>query len=330
MMGPGADPVLGALRGSARIIPFVPRDSRAGIASTGTHVLLRTLASMTLLTLAWGMNWSVMKIGVSEMPPLWFRGISLVLGTALLGLILVLRGVSLRIPRGAAGRIFAIAVPNIIVWFGVVTIAMTMLPAGRAAILGFTMPVWAALIGALFYREPIDRRIGIGVGCALAGVALLVAGDWKALSGHPLGVLLMLFAAISWAWGTHAYKRARIDMDTLALTFWMMAFACPFIIGGSALFEGAQWRIPHDVEWLPILYNAVLVLVIGNLIWFTVARSLPATTAGLSSMMIPVVGVFSGMVILGEVPSWRDFAALGLICVAVAAALLRASPTAKK
>ena len=278
---------------------------------------------MTLLTLAWGMNWSVMKIGVTEMPPLWFRGISLVLGTALLGLILVMRGTSMRIPRGSAARIFAVTIPNIIVWYAVVTVAMTMLPAGRAAILGFTMPVWAALIGALFYREPIDRRIALGVACALAAVALLVAGDWKALSGHPLGVLLMLFAAVSWAWGTHAYKRARIDMDTLVLTFWMMAFACPFILGGSALFEFAQWRVPMGVEWWPIAYNAVLVLAIGNLIWFTVARSLPATTAGLSSMMIPVVGVFSGIVLLGEVPSWRDFMALGLICVAVAAALLR-------
>lgn len=290
--------------------------------------MFRSITLMTLLTLAWGMNWSVMKIGVTEMPPLWFRGISLVLGTALLGGILALRGAPMRIPRGAAGKILAVTIPNIIIWYAVVTVAMTMLPAGRAAILGFTMPVWAALIGALFFREPIDRRIAIGVGCALVAVALLVAGDWAALSEHPLGVLLMLFAAVSWAWGTHAYKRARIDMDTLVLTFWMMAFACPFIVLGSAVFEGAQWRVPAGVEWWPIVYNAVLVLAIGNLIWFTVARSLPATTAGLSSMMIPVVGVFSGMALLGEVPSWRDFAALGLICVAVAAALFRRPPTA--
>ena len=290
--------------------------------------MLRSLALMTLLTLAWGMNWSVMKIGVTEMPPLWFRSISLVLGTALLGLILVLRGAALKIPRGSAGRILAVTIPNIIVWYAVVTIAMTMLPAGRAAILGFTMPVWAALIGALFYREPIDRRIAIGVVCALAAVALLVAGDWKALSGHPLGVLLMLFAAVSWAWGMHAYRRTQIDMDTLVLTFWMMVFACPFIVAGSALFEFAHWRVPTGAEWWPIVYNAVLVLAIGNLIWFTVARSLPATTAGLSSMMIPVVGVFSGMVLLGEVPSWRDFMALALICVAVAAALFRRPPDA--
>ena len=288
--------------------------------------MLRSLALITLLTLAWGMNWPVMKIGVSELPPLWFRSIALVLGTALLGLLLVVRGASLRIPRGAAGPIFLVSLPNIMIWYAVVTIAMTMLPAGRAAMLGFTMPVWAAVIGALFYREPIDARSAFGVACAVAGIVLLVAGDWATLSGHPLGVVLMLVAAVSWAWGTYAYKRVRTGMDTLVLTFWMMAFACPVMLGASALLEGGLWRVPIGREWLPILYNAVLVLAVGNLIWFTVARSLSATSAGLSTMLIPVVGVFSSMAFLGEVPTWRDFTALALICVAVIAALVRRQP----
>ncbi|MEO8938677.1 MAG: DMT family transporter [Burkholderiaceae bacterium] len=284
--------------------------------------MFRSLALLAILTLAWGMNWSVMKIGVMELPPLWFRSIGLVLGTVLLGAMLVARGVSLRLPKRSLGRIVALSLPNIVVWYIVVTLAITMLPAGRAAILGFTMPAWAALIGIVVYREPPDARIGIGVACAVAGVALLVIGDWSALIAHPLGVALMLLAAFVWAWGTHVYKRTTLMMDTLALTFWMMAVACPFIVVASAIFEGSQWRIPIGVEWWPILYNAILVLAIGNLIWFTVARTLPPTTAGLSSMLIPVVGVFSGMVMLGETPPWRDFVALALVCIAVIAALI--------
>lgn len=287
--------------------------------------MLRSFGLIGLLTLLWGMNWPVMKIGVAHLPPLWFRGIGLVLGTALLGLVLLVRGVSLRIPRGSLGRIVALSLPNVMIWYALVSVALTMLPAGRAAILGFTMPVWSALIGALRYREPIGVRTGIGVACAAAGVMLLVAGDWTALAGHPLGVALMLVAACAWAWGTHALRRSDLALDTLALTFWMMAVACPVIATASALFEGAAWRVPIGVEWWPILYSAVLVLAVGNLIWFTVARSLPPTTAGLSSMLIPVVGVFSGMAILGEAPPWRDFVALALICLAVALALVRPS-----
>ena len=288
--------------------------------------MFRTLASMAVLTLAWGMNWSVMKIGVAQLPPLWFRALALVLGTALLGVVLAMRGASFRVPPGGAWRIVRLAVPNIVLWYGLVTVAITMLPAGRAAILGYTMPVWAALIGAWRYREPIDGRTGVGLACALAGIALLVAGDWTALAGHPLGVVLMLAASVSWAWGTHALKRSTLPVDTLMLTFWMMVVACPAILGASALFEGARWRWPAGAEWGPIAYNGVLVLALGNLIWFAVARALPATTAGLSSMLIPVVGVFSGMAVLGETPPWRDFAALALVCAAVAAAIPRRAP----
>ncbi len=286
--------------------------------------MLRSLILLTLLTLTWGLNWPVLKIGVMSLPPLWFRTIGLVFGTLLLGVFLVVRRASFRIPRGALRGILLLALPNIVVWYAVVTIAITMLPAGRAAILGFTMPVWSAVIGALFYREPLNGRVVAGVGCAAGGVALLVAGDWTAIAGHPLGVALMLVAACAWAWGTHLIRRTRLPMDTLTMTFWMFAVGSFALLGLSAAFEGARWRLPVGIEWAPIAYNAVLVIAVGNVIWFTVARRLPPTTAGLSSMMIPVVGVFSSMVALGESPSWRDFAALALVCVAVAIALVRA------
>ena len=287
--------------------------------------MLRSVSLMALLTLVWGMNWSVMKIGAMQLPPLWFRSLGLLTGTALLGLVLALSGKSLKLPRGAIGRVIAISFPNIMIWYSVVTIAVTLLPAGRAAILGFTMPAWAALIGVVIYRERLGVRTAIGVACAVAAVALLISGDWSGLIAHPLGVALMLIAAISWAWGTHMLRRSTLRMDTLALTFWLMLVACPVLLVASAVLEGSHWRVPQGIEWWPILYNAVLVLAVGNLIWFNVARTLAPTAAGLSSMLIPVVGVFSGIVMLGETPDWRDFAALVLVCVAVASALGRKS-----
>ena len=284
--------------------------------------MLRSLVLLAILTLTWGFNWSVLKIGVQALPPLWFRSIGLLLGTALLGLLLIARRTSLAIPLRAVPGIFRLSLPNIIIWYAAVTEAMTMLPAGRAAILGFTMPAWAALIGVLRHGERLDGRTLIGTGAALAGVVLLVAGDWNALALHPLGLGLMLFAAASWAWGTHLFRRVAVELDTLVLTFWMMAVAVPVVFALSAAFEFDRWRVPHDIEWWPILYNAVLVLAVGNVIWFALARRLPPTIAGLSSMAIPAVGVLSGIVLLGETPTWRDWAALVAICVAVGAALI--------
>lgn len=297
-------------------------------------VSLKRWLLLLTLTLVWGMNWSVMKIGATELPPLWFRALSLLLGTALLAVIGVARGVSLRLPRGTLWTVIVLAAPNIMVWYSVVTIAVTLLPAGRAAILGFTMPVWAALIGVALYRERLDARTWIGVAASLASVALLVIGEWSTLVGRPTGVVLMLIAAVSWAWGTHAMRRAtpRLDasgLDTLALTFWMMLVSCPVLFAASAVMEWPLWQVPEGKAWWPILYNAVLVLAIGNLIWFWLARTMTPVASGLSAMLIPVVGVFSGIALLGEIPQWRDIAALMLVCVAVGSVLVRRDATRK-
>jgi len=277
---------------------------------------------MLFLTLSWGMNWAVLKIGAAQLPPLWFRVTGLLLGTAILGVVLVLRRVPLRLPRGAFGTLVAISLPNIVLWYALVTIAITMLPAGRAAILGFSMPAWAALIGYVVYRERLSWPMVGGVVAAIAGVILLISDDLSDLAAHPLGVTLMLVASIGWGFGTHLLNRAKLSMDTLALTFWMMLIACPWLLAMSAVLELPHWRMPHGVEWWPILYNAVIVLAMGNLIWFTVARTLPPVAAGLSSMLIPVVGVFSGFVMLGEQPGWRDYGALVLVSIAVGVGLL--------
>jgi drug/metabolite transporter (DMT)-like permease len=289
--------------------------------------MLRSFVLLAVLTLAWGINWSVLKIGVEELPPFWFRGLSLLIGTALLGLMVRVRGTSLHIPRASIARVLGLAIPNIILWYGAATEAITMLPAGRAAILGFTMPIWSMVIGTLVYREPREARTTWCVVAAAAGLVLLVAGDRAAMVTHPLGIALMLFAAVSWAWGTHLFKRSTLGLDTLVLTFWMMAFSVPVILGISALGESARWRPPRGHEWWPILYSAVLVLAVGNVLWFSLARRLPATTAGLSSMLIPVVGVFSGMALLDESPSWRDWVALAMICGAVGATLKKRAAT---
>ncbi len=290
--------------------------------------MVRSLMLLALLTAVWGLNWPIIKIGVSQLPPLWFRAIGLVLGTMLVGAVVVMRGGSLRVPRGARSRIALLALPNIVVWYSLVTVAMTALPAGRAAILAYTMPVWAALIGVVVYRERPDARVVVGIVSAACGVVLMIAGDWVALRAHPVGVELILLAAASWAWGTHLFRRASLALDTMTVTFWMMLCGSVVLLAASAVAEGARWRVPHGVEWLPILFNAVAVITIGNAIWFGIARTLSPTMAGLSSMLIPVVGVFSGMALLGEVPSWRDWLALALVCVAVGAALLPKRATA--
>ncbi len=281
----------------------------------------RNIALLVALTLAWGVNWPVMKIGVAHFPPLGFRLLCMAGGLVALGLALRAKGIPLTVPREAWGTVFKLALPNMVIWHLLAIGAVKMLSSGRAAILGYTMPIWAVVWGLLLFRERISGWAWVGIGCALAGTLLLMSSEFGALTGSPTGTVMMLAAAAGWGYGTQLMKRTPVDIPLGTLTFWMLAVALPFLLVGTMLFEDG-WRMPNAIEWAAILYNAVVVFAFCHLVWFALARSLPPVVSSLSIMFIPVVGVFSGMWMLGEQPHWQDYAAIVLMFAALASVLL--------
>ena len=278
------------------------------------------LTLLVLLTLAWGLNWPVMKFGVAELPPLYFRSICIAGGLVVIYAYARATGVSLIVPRKGWGDVLRLAIPNAIVWHVLVIIALKLLPAGRASILGYTMPVWAVLLGPLFGVRP-QRRHLVGVTAAFVGIVLLLSTEFTALAGNLLGTLMMLVAAATWGYGTHLMRRHLTALPVLALTFWMLAVTLVVMVAGTVVFERDAWRAPVPLEWVSIVYNMVLAIAFCHVVWTWLARKLPPAASGLSVMMIPVLGVFSSMLLLGEVPHWQDYAALVLILFALTTVL---------
>lgn len=92
------------------------------------------------------------------------------------------------------------------------------LASGRAAILGFTMPIFTVLIGATLFGEKITRRVGLAVVCVAEAVGLLLWHEVQRPSGRPAGVAWMLGAAICWAIGTLQIRRAHLTRSPMVLT----------------------------------------------------------------------------------------------------------------
>ncbi|HQR22087.1 MAG TPA: EamA family transporter [Burkholderiaceae bacterium] len=287
----------------------------------------RDLLLLALLTLFWGVNWPVMKLGVAELPPLYFRTLCLGGGLVVIGTWARFRGISLVVPRGAWREIIWLAIPNMIVWHVLAIQAIKMLPSGRAAILGYTMPVWAVLAGLAFFGEKPLVRHWFGVLAALLGTLLLLSSEFTALAGSPLGTVLMLIAAAAWGFGTHLMRRHLIDLPIITLTFWMMALTVTVMLLFSITFEFDRWRQPTLPELFPLFYNIFFAVAFCHVVWSMLARKLPPAASGLSVMLIPVLGVFSGMWILGEQPRWQDYAALVLILMSLMTVLLPARGT---
>jgi drug/metabolite transporter (DMT)-like permease len=273
------------------------------------------------LTITWGLNWPVLKLGVQDYPPLTFRALSIWLGVPVLALGLKVLKVPFAVPRAHWGAVLVLALFNMFIWHATMILAVTMLSSGRAAILGYTMPIFSAMIGAWFYSDKLSPRAWLGVGAATLGVALLLTHELGSMAGKPLGVALALLAASTWALGTQMLRRTSIPVPTLAISFWMTVLAAIVMTLLSIAFETPRWRAPGGTTWFAIIFNAILVFGFAHATWFYLARSLPPIASTLSVMLIPVLGVFSGAWVLGEVLHWQDWAAMALMVVAIGSVL---------
>jgi drug/metabolite transporter (DMT)-like permease len=283
------------------------------------------LLLLAVLTLVWGVNWPVMKLGVQDFPALSFRTICMVGGLVLLGAVARLQGLSLKIRREHWRELILLGLTNLVIWYVMSIYAIRMLSSGRAAILAYTMPVWVALIGRAFYGDRLSGRQLLGVLSACGAIGLLLAEESGAIAGRPAGALLMIGAALVWATGTQWMRRRKIDVPLVVLTFWMMVQALVVCVPLCWLLEREQWvRAPNTVEWAAIVYNIFLVFGVGQLLWFRLGTLLPPVVSSLSVMLIPVVGVFSGMAMLGETPGWPDLAALVCVLMSIGTVLLPA------
>lgn len=276
---------------------------------------------LALLTLLWGCNWPMMKFTLREVPPVTFRALTMTGGVFVMAGWLTLRGVSLALPRAQVARVLAVALPNFIGWPFASIIGLTYLGAGRAGILAFTMPVWTVVLGALLFGHALSRRSLVASACALAAVALLALDELTTLAGQPIGVLWLQGAAVSWAIGTILLRHIRLTLTTEALTVWMMAFGAVAFCAAALLTEPMPaWRTWSAATWAALAWGTVINFGISQVLWFSLARELPPQASTFSLMAVPMVGVLSSALLVGEVPRASDWVALLFIAAAIGTA----------
>ncbi len=283
----------------------------------------RQLGALVLLTLMWGVNWPMMKFSLRELTPLYFRAVTMSGGALCLLAFFVWRGVDMRLPSWReAGRVAWLALPNIVGWHFFSILGLKELASGRASILGFTMPVWTVLVGALLAHEKLHARIYVSVVAAVAAVGLLSAHELASLAGRPIGVLWMQLAALSWAVGTLMMRRTQSALPTEAVTVWMMLMGAVFFWVVAPLAEPAPtWQF-SGAMWASLAYGVFLNYGYAQIIWFGLARQLPPSASAFSIMAVPVVGTLAATLIVGERPGWTDLVAIVCVSVAIASALL--------
>ena len=278
--------------------------------------------ALLALTLMWGVNWPMMKLSLQEMSPLYFRASTMLLGAGWLFFYVRRRGERMWPAGREWSAIALLALPNVLGWHTLSIFGVQELASGRAAILGFTMPIFTVLLGAAFFGERITPRVRVAVVCASIAIALLLWHEVARISGRPAGIVWMLSAAICWALGTLLFRRAQFTLSPLVVTVWMLLLGSIAVwalaLGLEPLPDITRFSLPM---WISLLYGVVINYGFAQLIWFGMARTLPPATSAMSIMAIPLVGTLSATLIVGEVPHWRDWMAMGFVMMAIASVL---------
>ena len=232
--------------------------------------------------------------------------------------------------RAIAGRRFGIGTFFfLIIWNIASTYSAILIPSGQSAVLGFTMPLWSALISWAVLGERLGGRLLLAVMLGSVAVILLMVPGLEAYARAPLGFALGLGAGLGWAIGTLVLKRGKVMVNALVLTGWQLLIAAvPTTIGAFALAEG-PWFMPSWQTIAVVVYIALVPMSIGNAAWFSIVGMLPVNIAGLTSVMVPIVAMVSGALVHGEPLGPLQWSAMAFTVASLSLVLLKPPASVK-
>lgn len=287
----------------------------AGAADNGSRIML------VVLCIVWGATWPIMRVALSEVPPLTMRTTSTAIGGLLLLAFCLFTRRSLRLRgRRAWLHVVIASLLNVVSFSLFSSFAQLGAATSHVAVLTYTMPIWSVLLAWIFLGERPTGMQPVAVALCAVGLAILIYP--LAQNGIPHGIVLALSTGVCWAGGTVYLKWARIKAEAMALSVWQIAVA--FVVLATCMFAvegGPDFRAAHADGILATVFSGVLGTAIAYGLWFSIIRRLPALTASLGVLGSPVIGVISSILLLGERPTATDYVGFALILAACAGAL---------
>ena len=276
---------------------------------------------LAITSVGWGFNWPVTKYLLSELPPLTLRGTTGVIGASLLALLAILRGQSLRVPRELWPRLVLAAFLNVGCWMTLMGLALLWLPASEAALIAYTMPVWASVLAWPILGERPNRLRVLSLVMAFAGLSAIMGGNGIASSMEKLpGIIMALGGALGFAVGTVLAKKLPLNLPPLSAAAWQIGIGCLPVAIVGLLVEKADVAALSNLGWILMVYSTVIQFCVAYVSWFAALARLPASVAAIGTMAVPVIGVVTSAVALHEPLGIGQIAALAFTLAGVALA----------
>jgi drug/metabolite transporter (DMT)-like permease len=246
---------------------------------------------------AWGTTFAAVKIGLESAPPVLFAGLRSVLGGALMA-VLAWRRTGWPQLAGQGREYTLLTALNVLLFFGLQTVAIGLLPSGLAAVLVYLQPVLVGVLAWWFLGEPMTGARVVGLVLGFAGIVVVSGGAFAGDVSIP-GVGLAVASALAWALGTIVFKATDGRVDP----WW--AVALPFLVGGVLLTLVGLVVEGPEISWSPrfvaaLMFAGFVGTALAWSLWFGLVAAGEAGRAASYIFFVPLVGVVVGAVLLDE------------------------------
>jgi drug/metabolite transporter (DMT)-like permease len=277
---------------------------------------------VVLLAFAWGLNWIAAAVALRELSPWSLRVAGSGIGAAILFAAALVTGHDLKVPRGQYRHIMIAGLLNVTGFQVFSGFAQLSGATSRAIIITYSMPIWTTVLSWVVLGERLNTVRAVAFGLCVAGLAILV---WPLFAdGFPPFVFYSLACALSWAVATVYIKWAKVTVEPLANAAWQLLFGFVFITAGSFLFEGYPHLWPLRAETMEaILFVGLIGVGLAHFLWWSIVWRLPAITASIGSLLVPVIGVSASAYVLDEHLTVPDIIGFVMIFAAAASVLLQ-------
>ena len=277
---------------------------------------------VVLLAFAWGLNWIAAAVALRELSPWSLRVAGSAIGAATLFIAAIVSGHHLKVPRGEYVHVMIAGLLNVASFQILSGFAQLSGATTRAIIITYSMPIWTTVLSHFVLGERLNAIRWFAFALCVLGVTVLLFPLFA--DGVQPFVFYSLGCALSWTVATVYMKWAKLTIEPLANAAWQLLFGLLFITAGSFLFEGHPrlWPIDNNTIFA-VLFVGLFGVGLAHFLWWSIVARLPAITASLGSLLVPVIGVSASAIVLGERLTLPDIIGFAMIFAAAACVLLQ-------
>lgn len=296
--------------------------SKSEQAGASARIATTGVAFLVAASIGWGINFPIMKNLLTEWPPLSSRGLAGVAGALALAAFALYRKQSLGVPRAMWLRLLLVSLLTMAAWTAFMGLALVWLSGSEAAVMSTSLPVWAAFLAWPILGERVSIVRALALAVALVGITVMIGGDGFASSFAKWpGIAFALVGTVAVALGTILTKHFPLAMPPLALASWQLWLGCLPVAIVGLIIERPDVATLSSIGWASMAYLTLIQFGLSYVCWFAALERLPAATASIGTLLVPVIGVLASAAMLHEPLGVQQISALVITLGGVAVAL---------